>query len=344
MASRTDVPAASTGPGRRTILRGLAAAGTLCGLAAPHLARGVGTRSLKLGYVGPSDSQFGVGATEFARRIEIATGGAYRIEPYPNGVLGGEAEMLNGMRKGELDLGIISAVVFASVVPDFGVFDLPFLFRDAAHARAVLDGPIGQDFLDKFRARELMPLAWGENGVRHITNSRRPVRAPADLRGLKLRVPQSDVMLRCFRQLGVDAAPLAFPGVYGALESGRFDGQENPISVIRSTHLDRVQHHLTLSGHIYSSAIIFMSNDSWDDLSPAQCAAFTDVARASGLATREAAGQAERDGIEALQAAGMEIVPSVDRNAFLAALEPTWSELARQFGEDRIARIRAIAA
>ena len=329
-------------PRRRDLLRGVAGFGVLAGLGVAHAARAAGAgRALRMGYINARDSQLGAGTAEFARKIEAAKGGAWRIEQYPNGVLGGEVEMLDGLRKGELDLAFITAAVLSGVVPEFGIFDLPFLFRGAAHAHAVLDGPIGQDYLERFRGRGLVGLAWGENGVRHLTNSKRPIRAPKDLIGLRLRVPQSDVTLRCFRQLGVEAAPLGFPALYGALEAGRFDGQENPISTIRAAHFERVQRHLTLSGHVYSGAIIFMSQDAWDDLGPAERNAFAEAAHAGALTSRRVAGQAEREGTDALRAAGMEVVPDVDGVAFLAALEPVWSEFARQFGEAQIARMRA---
>ena len=345
MVTTTDPITAPVHPGRRGLLRGFAAASAVAALAAPHIARGAGAaRVLKMGYVYVHDSQLGAGADEFSRRVETATGGAYRIEQYPGGSLGGEVEMLEGLRKGEIDVGFIAANVAANLMPDLAVFDLPFLFRDAAHAHAVLDGPVGQDYLEKTREHDLIALAWGELGMRHITNSKRPLHEPADLRGLRLRVPQSDVMLRCFRQLGAEAGLLGFPALYGALESGRFDGQENPIATICATHFERVQHHLTLSRHIYSAGIIFVSKDCWDDLAPKERDAFVSAARSGGIVSRQVAGQAELDGIEALRRAGMEIVPSVDRAAFLAALEPTWSDLARRFGEARVAQIRSFGA
>lgn len=329
-------------PCRRDLLRGVAAAGALTGLGMPHVARGADAiRVLRMGYLFARDSQLGAGAGEFARKVEAATHGACRIEDYPNSALGGEIEMLDALRKGELDLGFITAAPVLNVVPEFGIFDMPFLFRDASHAHTVLDSPIGQDYLAKFLGHDLVALAWGENGMRHLTNSKRLVHRPEDMRGLKLRVPQSDLFVRCFRQLGVAAAPLGFPALYGALEAGRFDGQENPIATIRAAHFERVQRYLTLTGHIYDSAIIFMSKDAWDDLSPAERDAFTDAARAGGLVSRQVAGQAEQHGVEALQAAGMEVVRDVDRAAFLAAMEPTWSEFAAQFGEAQIARMRA---
>lgn len=324
---------------RRSLLCSGAGALTYAALPKSMARAASAPRVLKTGYVYSRDSQLGAGVADFARSLGAATQNGFRIEEYPSGLLGGEVELLDGLRKGEVDLAFITSVVFSGVVKEFGVFELPFLFHDANHARAVLDGPIGEEYLGRFRDHELIALAWGETGMRHITNSKRPIRAPADLQGLKLRVPQSEVMLRCFRQLGVAATPLGFPALYGALDSGRFDGQENPIATIRAAHFERVQHELTLSGHIYCSAIMFVARDTWDDLVPAERDAFLAAARSAGTVSREVAQTAEREGVGALREAGMEVVPSVDRTTFLKALEPTWSNFAEEFSPALIARI-----
>ena len=114
----------------------------------------------------------------------------------------------------------------------------------------MLDGPIGQELLKKFLAQNIVALAWGENGMRHITNSKHPISAPDDLKGLKLRVPQNEAMVQGFDALGADAHPLAFPDLYGALQTQRFDAQENPIATIIASKFYQVQRYLTLSGHI----------------------------------------------------------------------------------------------
>ena len=327
-------------PSRRYLLRGSAALGALAGLGVPRAARGAGeARTLRTGYIFGRDSQIGAGAADFARSVEAGTHGAWQIEIHPNAVLGGEVEMLDGLRRGEIDVAFVTAGSLAGTIPELALLDLPFLFRDASHAHAVLDGPIGRYYLDQFRELGLIALAWGENGVKQITNAVRPVRTPEDLRGLRLGVPQSEVTLRCFRQLGVGAVPLGFSALYGALESGAIDGQDNPVTTVHGSHFERVQRYLTLTGHVYSSALIILCKEVWDNLNAAERDVFTEAAVAGGILSRGSGGQDERDAVEALRLAGMEVVPFVDRGAFRAALEPVWSELAQQFGEDRIARI-----
>lgn len=326
-------------PRRRAVLGGGVALGIMTGFGELRPAR-AGTRMLKISYTVSRNSQ--LGAETFARQVEEATGGRWGAVYTAGSVFGGELDMLQAVRRGELDLMVCSAVALSNLVAAFGIFDLPFLFRDPTHARAALDSPIGQDYLDAFSAHDLVALAWGENGVRHLTNSKHAVRTPEDVRGLRLRVPESDVTLQCFRQLGAEAAPLPFPALYGALEAGRFDGQENPLATILNSRFDKVQHYLTLTGHVYSGAVFFASKDVWDDLTQIERAAFRQAARAGGQTMRDFAGRAERDGVEALRRAGMDVVSKIDRNLFLAALEPVWSELARGFGTDQVARIRAV--
>src|ERR1700675_1248750 len=237
-------------------------------------ARAQTPKTLKLGYILSTHSQLGAGATVFADQIAERTDGRYQIEQYPNSALGGEVEMLKAVKLGTVDLAFITGAPLPNFVSDIGIFNIPFLFRDVNHAHAVLDGPIGQSYLAKFRDKDLVALAWGENGMRHLTNSKREIHSPEDLRGLKLRVPQSDVMLAGFKALGADVSSLAFPLLYGALQSGQFDGQENPIATIQSSKFNQVQKYLTLTGHVYDPAILFMSVDDFADLSAGDKASF----------------------------------------------------------------------
>lgn len=299
-------------------------------------------RVLRLGYLFSPTSQLGAGAARFASEVAARTGQATRVELYPNGSVGGEVEMTEELRLGHLDMAFITSAPFSGILPEFGVFDIPFLFRDASHAHAVFDGAIGQDYLKKFSAKGLVALAWGENGMRHITNARRPVTGPDDLKGLSMRVPQSEIMLTGFRSLGVKAEPLAFPALYGALQSGQFDGQENPIAVIAASHFERVQKHLTLSGHVYSWAALVMSKPAWDALKEGDRKAFVEAARIAGQVSREVAGRAEREGVEALRAAGMSVVATVDRAAFERSLEPTTAAFSQTFGAETIRQIKSV--
>lgn len=323
-----------------SLLRVTSAALIIGWLLAPTSAPAQSSKTLKFGYILSLNSQLGAGGAVFADEIAKRTNGRYKVDQYPNSALGGEVEMLKGVQLGTIDLAFITGAPLPNFLPEVGVFNIPFLFRDLTHAHAVLDGPIGQSYLEKFRGKDLVALAWGENGMRHITNSKHDIRTPEDLKGLKLRLPQSDVMLVGFKALGADVNPLPFPQLYGALQSGQFDGQENPIATIQSSKFNQVQKYLTLTGHVYDPGIIFMSVDIFEELSAQDKNAFLQAARLAGDASRKFAAAAEAKGVAELSQGGMQVVTNVDRTKFAAAMAAANPEFDRRFGNTLVEQIR----
>ena len=305
---------------------------------------GASAKTLRFGYILSPSSQLGEGEKVFAAEITARTAGRYTIENYPDAMLGGEVAMMKDVQLGALDLAFITGAPLPKVLPEAGVFNIPFLFQDADEARVVLDGPIGDDYLKKFSTVGLVGLAWGENGMRHITNSKRPIRTPDDLAGLKLRLPQSDVMTEGFKVLGADVQQTPFPQVYGALRGGSVDGEENPIATILSTRFYEVQTYLTLTAHVYDPAVIVMSSDAFDALSDADKAAFKEAARLAALESRRIASATERTGIATLRAHGMSVIESVNRDAFADRVSAAGPVFEKQFGGKVIDRIRSAAA
>ena len=301
-------------------------------------------RTLRLAFILPTDSQLGAGATTFAAQVSARTDGRYKIEPYPNAMLGGEVAVLAAMKADAVDLAFVTGAPLSNVVPAIGVLNVPFLFHDAAEARRLLDGPIGAEYLASFDAAGLHALAWGENGMRQLTNSKRAVRSPADLAGLRLRLPQSDVMQAGFRALGVDVRQIAFPQVYAALRTGAVDGEENPIATILSSRFYEVQRHLTLTSHVYDSAVMLMSEDAWKDLTRVDQEAFAAAARVAAKASRDYTDRAETTGLDVMRAAGVEVVDRVDRASFEAATAAAEPSYEKRFGREAIERIRSFGA
>jgi tripartite ATP-independent transporter DctP family solute receptor len=299
---------------------------------------------LKFGYILSPDSQLGEGEKVFAAEVAARTGGRYIIENYPNAMLGGEVAMMQDVKLGALDLAFITGAPLPKLLPEAGVFNIPFLFRDVDEARAVLDGRIGADYLRKFDKIGLLALAWGENGMRHITNSKRPIRTPEDLDGLKLRLPQSDVMEAGFKALGADVQQIPFPQVYRALRGVSVDGEENPIATILSARFYEVQTYLTLTGHVYDPAIIMMSEDAFNALSDADKQAFKEAARLAALQSRKVASELEKTGVASLKADGMSVIEVVDRAAFAKRVSAASTRFEREFGSDVIERIKRAAA
>ena len=296
----------------------------------------------KLGYPLPLNSQFGAAATAFADELARRTGGRFTIQQFPSSALGGEREMIEGVQIGTHDLALVSTGAIPNFVPQVAVFDLPFLFRDYAHAHAVLDGAIGTEMLERFTARGLVALAWGEGGFRHVTNNKRPIVRPEDLRGLKIRTQENPVHIAAFKGLGAIATPINWPETFTALQQGAVDGQDNPISVIESSKLYEVQKYLSLTQHLYSPALFLVSPALYAKLSKADQDALRAAARAGAAAMRTRVAQDELSGVQNLKQRGMSVAEQVDKAPFVAALEASYKDFNQKFGAENIERIQKV--
>jgi TRAP-type C4-dicarboxylate transport system substrate-binding protein len=173
-----------------------------------------------------------------------------------------------------------------------------------------------------------------------MTNSKRPVNTPEDLKGLKMRTMENPVHIQAYKAFGIIPTPMAFTEVFTALQQGTVDGQENPLSVIEAAKFDQVQKNLTLTGHVYSPAVILMSKAQWDKLAPADKQAFMEAAKEAVKANRARIDDDERKAVADLRAKGMAVVVNVDKAKFQAVLGPTYVEFAKKFGQENIDRIR----
>jgi TRAP-type transport system periplasmic protein len=295
---------------------------------------------LKMNISLAQNSSYGVAVDTFAREVEKRTQGRYKVQNFYSAALGAERESVEGVQLGTLDLTLTSTGPLPNFVPEVAILDIPFLFRDYAHARAVLDGPIGQDLLAKFAPKGLVALAWGENGFRHMTDSKRPIDSPADLKGLKMRTMENPIHIEAYRQFGILPTPMAFTEVFTALQQGTVDGQENPLSVITSAKLYEVQKYLALTGHVYSPAVILMNKGKWDALSPADKQAFEAAAHEAVKANRARVDDDERKAVADLRAKGMIVNDHIDKAKFQAQLAPVYADFAKRFGQQNIDRIR----
>jgi tripartite ATP-independent transporter DctP family solute receptor len=296
--------------------------------------------TLRINIALAQNSHYGVAIDTFAREVERRTSGRYKVQTFYSSALGAERESVEGVQLGTLDLTLTSTGPLPNFVPEVAILDIPFLFRDYAHARAVLDGPIGQELLTKFQPKGMVGLAWAENGFRHMTNSKRPVNGPDDLRGLKMRTMENPIHIEAYRQFGILPTPMAFTEVFTALQQGTVDGQENPLSVITAAKLDQVQKYLSLTGHVYSPAVFLMNKTQWDKLSPADKQAFLDAAKEAVKANRARVDDDERKAVADLRAKGMTVAENVDKAKFQAALEPVYADFAKRFGQANIDRIK----
>jgi tripartite ATP-independent transporter DctP family solute receptor len=298
--------------------------------------------TMKISISTAQNSHQGVAIDTFAREVEKRTAGRYKVQTFYNGALGGERESIEAVQLGTQELTFSSTGPVPNFVPETKILDVPFLFRDKAHARAVLDGAVGQELLAKFDAKGFKALAWAENGFRHMTNSKRDVKAPEDLKGLKMRTMENPVHIAAYKGFGIITTPMAFPEVFTALQQGTVDGQENPLSVIIASKFDQVQKHLSLTGHVYSPAIFLMSKPAFDKLSAADKQAFLQAAKEGTKANRARVDEDDTKGVADLRAKGMTVIDNVDKARFVSALAPVNAQFEKDFTKAALDRIRDV--
>ncbi len=319
---------------RRTGLKVLALSATLALSAAPALAQTQVTFQHPIGI----NSHYGAGTTAFKETFERLTNNRFRVIYQRND---NERETIEAVQIGTIECTITSTGPVGNFVAETRNLDVPFLFRDTAHARGVLDSTIGQELLQRFPARGIVAVAWLENGFRHMTNSRREVNTPADVRGLKVRTMENPVHMRAFQTLGALPTPMAFSELVPALQQGTVDGQENPIPVILNNNLNQVQRHLTLTGHVYSPAMLLCSPAFVNQLNAQDRAALVQAGRDAAVANRARVTSDEQTGVDELRRRGMTVVTQVDSAAFQAALASGSAQIEQGLDSALLSRIRA---
>ena len=290
---------------------------------------------IKFAHVVNEKDAFHLASEKFKEIVEQESKGQLTVTLFPNAKLGDERTLLERMKMGIVDAGIITSGPIINFVPTFGVIDLPFLFRDPEHAYRVLDGPIGQKLLAEMESQGWKGLAFGERGFRNLTNSKRRVVTPEDAKGLKIRVMQSPVYVDSFKALGANAVPMAWTEVLTALQQGTVDGQENPLNVIVSFKLYETQKYLTITRHAYAPAPIIMSLATWKKLSPAQQTLVHKAAQAAAEFERAWDNKMEADWLKELEAKGMDVrIP--DLKPFRDAVKPVYQEYGAKYGQPLI--------
>lgn len=221
---------------------------------------------MKIGSVNPKERALSKGFYKFKEIVEKETNGAIRVEVFTDGVLGDDRRTLEGLQIGSIQGSTVSTGPISAFAPSIAVFDLPFLFKDRATAYKVLDGPIGQEQLDKLADQKFIGLCYWENGVRHLSNSRREVDTLEGIKGLKIRTMESPIHVEIWKALGANAMPMSMSQLYTALEQKVVDGQENPLANIQTNKFEEVQKYVTLTGHVYGASPFMISKAFWDTL------------------------------------------------------------------------------
>jgi tripartite ATP-independent transporter DctP family solute receptor len=287
-----------------------------------------------------------VAATEsLGKKLEAATGGRLSVQMYPSAQLGGEKETIEQTQIGAIQLLRVSAGALGPIVDDVNVVNMPFLFKNTAHAEKMMDGPIGQDLLDRISANAnagLIALCWMNSGARSIYNTKRAVKSIEDLKGLKIRVIGNPIFIDMMNALGGNGVAMGYDQVFSALQTGVIDGAENnPPSYVFSNHYTAAKHY-SLTEHLVIPEVLAFSKKSWTTLSPDDQNLIRKFAREAQMEERELWKQYEQQAMEKAKAAGCEIIEIPDKTQFQKAVKPVWDKYGPKY-QDMIQRIQGIA-
>lgn len=310
---------------------------TTAGFAAPAM-------TMKFGHVAPPFHGQSKGCDAFAAYVKEKTGGAIEIKTFPLGQLGGETSLAEQAQAGTLEIASITTAVLQNFIPQLAVVDLPFVFPDRKTAYAVLDDPDVQKKLWAFLpAKGLVGVGWTENEFRDVTNNKREVRKPEDLKGLKIRVMNSPIYIDTFKLLGASPTDLPFPEIYSALQNGTIDAQENPLLtsiLIKATEITKFA---TKTGHILTECIIIVNSDVWNKLTPEQQKVFYEAGAEAIKVNREVNAQLEaklpQSGLSVDEYCKkndvkvVELTPQ-ERDAFKQAMTKVWDKYRDKIGPD----------
>ncbi len=281
------------------------------------------------------DSHYANGMRKFKELAEKYSGGDIEVQLFYSGQLGGERDMVEALGMGMLEMTICSSAPMVNFSKDFMVFDLPFLVTDRAKAFAVLDGEVGQKILGTMDSKGVKSLGFWENGFRNITNSKRPIKVPADLKDIKIRTMENPIHMDLFRTLGANPTPMAWGELFLALQQGTVDAQENPLIIIETSKYPEVQKYLTLSGHVYAPSVVSISKSIFE----AYPKEIQDVILKSEKEARdwerEFCVQKDNELVEVLKKQGMEVI-EIDKEAWSKAAAPVYEHFKGEINQDYV--------
>ncbi len=282
---------------------------------------------LKFGHVGEPGSLFQISVDEFAKRANEKLAGKAKIVTFGSSQLGKDKELLKKLKLGTITFALPSSVM-ASVADEFGMFDMPYLVKDRDHMKRIEKEIVWPKLEAVVEEKGYQVIALWENGFRHITNNKHPIYKPEDLQGIKLRTPKSVWRVKMFQAYGANPSPLSFSELFVALQTGTFDGQENPYAQIASAKLNEVQKYLSITGHVYTPAYVTVSKEHWAKLPEDVRKTIEETAKETQAFVYDTAAKLEVELLEQLKAGGME-VNEADKDAFIEASAAIYKE----FGE-----------
>ena len=298
---------------------------------------------LKASDVHPAGYPTVVAVEDIGKKLEKATNGRLSVQMYPSMQLGGEKEAIEQAQVGAIAFARVSVGALGPVVDELNVFNLPYVFRNTEHMQKVIDGPIGQDLLDKVTnsGKGLVGLAWMDAGARSLYDTKKPIKSIDDLKGLKVRVMGNPMFVDMMNALGGNGVAMGYDQVFSALQTGVVDGAENnPPSFVFDNHY-QVAKYYTLTEHLIVPEILVFSRVTWDSLSKEDQALIKKLAREAQLDERQLWKKVEEQAMAKMKSAGIEVDTVGDKTAFQTAVKPVWDEYGAKYAE-LIKRIEAV--
>jgi tripartite ATP-independent transporter DctP family solute receptor len=323
---------------------GIGAAGLTMGLPALTPARAQAKAVFKASDVQPPGYPTVAATENLGKKLEAATNGRLSVQMFPSMQLGGEKETIEQTQIGAIQMLRVSVGSMGPIVDDINVVNMPFLFKNTAHAQRMMDGPIGQELLDKITASPnagLVALCWMDSGARSLYNTKRPIKTIEDLKGLKFRVIGNPIFVDMMNALGGNGVAMGYDQVFSALQTGVIDGAENnPPSYVFSNHYTAAKYY-SLTEHLIIPEVLVFSKKAWTSLSNDDQALIKKFAREAQLEERELWKKYETQAMEKAKAAGCEIVEIADKAPFQNAVKPVWDKYGPKY-QDMIKRIQAV--
>jgi TRAP-type transport system periplasmic protein len=270
---------------------------------------------LTLGHGAAPDNPRHIASLKFAELVKAKTSGRIEVAVSPSAQLGTDPALITAVRSGAVDITANSQGAMANTVPEYNAFGMPFLFSDLPNAWRTLDGEVGKELAKATEAKDMVVLAYWDNGIRHMTNSKRPINKPEDMKGLKMRTPPDAVTVDIMKAVGASAQQIAFSELYVALQQGVVDGQENPLMNISSAKLNEVNRFISLTGHKYEMTPFVMSKRTWDKLTDTDKKAVMESAAEATKLQRQLSQESDAKLIGELRAKGA-LINNADKAAF----------------------------
>ena len=289
----------------------------------------------------PKNTPTGTGLQYFVAKINEYSKGSLAAEAFYDTQLGDATSMVQSLQQGTVDIGVSGTSYYSGLVPEVQVFELPFLFDSIDKARAAVDGPAMDLLFKKLAEKDIVGLCFWENGFRQLSNDVRPVKTPADLKGIKIRTLPSPIQIAAWKELGALPTAIDVAELYTALQQGTVKAQENPLAEIVFRKFYEVQKYVSLTGHVYTPFLLSMSKATYSKLSEEQKAVIFKAAKEARTVQREAAAKMESEARKVLTDNGVKIEDAPDKAAFKKITQSVYTMFTSKYGDSLLKMIQS---